>query len=288
MSLHGSSSHQPHRWPCVKLAPMSSKSLTPSWAETFESLQSALTVEELWTVLIQWHGIRASSVWEEPYLLFMRFHRHDSTNADMTAALLCTDHRWRNAAHHLIARLSDSGVLDGEQRDGLGDWFSGEAFEISLENSDSRRSDRASVVSRPIWPPLRRWAAKHQVERQPGHWRDVVEASAALPARDAAATVVGVLDAAHHVAPEQHAALAEIGLNHGSGTVRLATLPIFAATSGTDDAVAVARRDPSAKVRAWQPNLSATEPSPTGRHPSSDTAENSTNTGSGQPSLFDT
>jgi hypothetical protein len=263
-------------------------SLSPSWAETFESLQSASTVEELWAVLIQWHGIRASSVWEEPYMLFMRFHRHDSTNADMTAALLCTDHRWRNAAHHLITRLSDSGVLDGEQRDELADWFSGEAFEISLENSDDQRRDPASVVSRPIWPPLRRWAAKHLVERQPEHWFDVVEESAALPARDAAATVIGVLDAAHHVAPEQHAALAEIGLDHGSGTVRLATLPIFAATSGTDAAIAVARRDPSAKVRAWQPKLSGTEPSSPGRHPSADTAESSTNTGSGHPSLFDT
>ena len=52
-------------------------------------------------MLLEWHGIRGSSVWEEPYLLFMRFHRHDSTNADMTAALLCTDLRWRNAARLL-------------------------------------------------------------------------------------------------------------------------------------------------------------------------------------------
>ncbi len=266
---------------------MSSRSLIPSWAETFDDLQSASTAEELWVVLIRWHGMRASSVWEEPYLLFMRFHRHDSTDADMTAALLCTDHRWRNAAHHLIARLTDSGVLDSEQLDQLADWFSGEAFEISLETSDARGRGRASVVRRSIWPPLRRWAGKHHVARRPEHWRDVIDASTALPSRDAAATVLGVLDAADHVAPEQHAVLAEIGLNHGSGSVRLATLPILAATSGSDAALDVARRDRSAKVRAWKPIPSGTERSPTGGRPSSDSAETSTGTSSGQPSLFD-
>lgn len=266
---------------------MSSRSLIPSWAETFADLQSASTVEELWAVLLEWHGIRGSSVWEEPYLLFMRFHRHDSTNADMTAALLCTDHRWRNAAHHLIARLADSGVLDSEQRDELADWFSGEAFEISLETSGAGHRNRASTVRRPIWPPLRRWAAEHEVARRPERWRDVIDASTVLPSRDAAATVAGVMAAADHIPADQHAALAEMGVNHGSGVVRLAALPVLAATSGTEVAMSVARRDPSAKVRAWKPIPSDSERSPSGGRPSSDAAERSTDTSSGQPSLFD-
>src|SRR5215216_1301431 len=114
----------------------SSRSVTPSWVETFEDLQSASTIEELWGVLLSWHGIRSSSVWDEPYLLFMRFHRHDSTDADITAALLCTDHRWRNASHHLIDRVAVSDVLEDEQLDVLADWFSGEDFEILIEHSD--------------------------------------------------------------------------------------------------------------------------------------------------------
>ncbi len=134
------------RWPVCEARPVISGSLIPSWTETFADLQSASTVEELWAVLLEWHGIRGSSAWEEPYMLFMRFHRHDSTNADMTAAPLCTDHRWRNTAHHLIARLADSGVLDSEQLDELADWFSGEAFEISLETSGGGHRDR--VVDR--------------------------------------------------------------------------------------------------------------------------------------------
>jgi hypothetical protein len=266
---------------------MGTGSPIPSWVETFANLQSASTVEELWGVLLEWHGARGSSAWEEPYLLFLRFQRHDSTNADMTAALLCTDYRWRKAAHHLIARLTASGVLDGRQLDELADWFSTEAFEISLETSDTGHRDRASIVQRPIWPPLRRWAARHEVARHPERWRDVITASTVLPARDAAATVTGVMDAADHVPPGQQAELAEVGLDHGSGVVRLTALPILAATSGTDAAIAVAQRDPSAKVRAWTPIPSDSERGPRGGHPSSDAAENSTNTSSGQPSLFD-
>lgn len=173
---------------------MSSRSLIARWVDTFDDLQSASTVEELWAVLLVWHGTR-SSMWDEPYLLFMRFHRHDLTNADMTAALLCTDHRWRNAAHHLIDRLAVSGVLDDMQVDVLADWFCGEAFESSIETPDGRRPDGASTVRRPIWLPLRRWAARRQVERHPERWRDVADAAATLPSRDAAATVAGVMDA---------------------------------------------------------------------------------------------
>ena len=84
---------------------MSPRSLTPNWAETLHHLQSASTVEELWRILLDWHGIRSSSSWEEPYLLFMRFHRQDSTNAEVTAVLLCTDYRWRKASQHLIDHL---------------------------------------------------------------------------------------------------------------------------------------------------------------------------------------
>ncbi len=261
--------------------------MIPSWVETFEKLQSASTVEELWAVLLEWHGNRGSSVWEEPYMLFMRFHRHDSANADLTAALLCTDYRWRNAAHHLIARLADSGVLNSEQLDGLADWFSGEAFEISIDTSGGGHRDRASTVQRPIWPPLRRWAAKHEVARRPERWRDLIDASKLLPSRDAAATAAGVMAAADNIAGDQHAELAEVGLSHGSGAVRLAALPILAATSGTAAAIDVARRDPSAKVRAWKPDRRATESSSGGTRSSPDVAVSSEDASSRRPSLFD-
>jgi hypothetical protein len=59
--------------------------------------------------------------------------------------------------------------------------------------------------------------------------------------------------AADHVPPDQRAGLAEFGVKHGYGSVRLAALPILASTAAADAAIAVAQRDPSAKVRAWNP-----------------------------------
>jgi hypothetical protein len=124
---------------------MSSRSLIPSWIETFEDLQSASTVEELWGVLLVWHGIRSSSVWDEPYLLFIRFHRHDSTNADVTAALLCSDHRWRKAAHHLIDRLTSSDVLDDDQLDRIAD-----CSRATRSRSSSKLQTANTATARPL------------------------------------------------------------------------------------------------------------------------------------------
>src|SRR5438045_1056131 len=128
---------------------MNARTPIPKCGETFHDLQSAATVEALWGVLVAWHGIRGSSGWDEPYRLFMRFHRHDSTNSEVTAVLLCTDYRWRNANRILIDHLAVSGVLDDERLDALADWFGGEACEISIEAPHAQRQDGAPTVRRP-------------------------------------------------------------------------------------------------------------------------------------------
>ncbi len=266
---------------------MSARSFTPNWVETFHDLQSASTVEGLWGVLVAWHGIRGSSGWDEPYRLFMRFHRHDSTSAEVTAALLCTDYRWRTATRHLIDRLTASGVLDDERLDELADWFGGEACEISIETPDTQRPDRHATGRRPIWPPLRRWAARHQVERHPERWRDVIDASAALSSRDAVAIVAGVMDAADHVPADDRPALAQIGVRHGSGTVRVAALPILASTAGTQAAMSAAQRDPSTKVRAWTPRDSPSGSGPSGDDATASSVADPSGSAMGQASLFD-
>ena len=79
----------------------------PSWQDTFLALHRAATLEELWTVLLGPHGIRSSSAWEEPFALFRRFHADDSEHAATTAALLCTDHRWRKGNNRLIEHSPD-------------------------------------------------------------------------------------------------------------------------------------------------------------------------------------
>ena len=103
----------------------------PSWQETFLALHRAATLEELWTVLLGPHGIRSSSAWEEPFVLFRRFHADDSEHAATTVALLCTDHRWRKGINRLIEHLAGSEVLDDVARDQLSDWFLGDALVVS-------------------------------------------------------------------------------------------------------------------------------------------------------------
>jgi hypothetical protein len=83
------------------------------------------------------------------------------------------------------------------------------------------------------------------------------ELAEALPSRDGAAIAAGVIDGADHIpAPDLPAAVA-LGLASGSGIVRLAALPLLATLEGVDAALARARSDASAKVRAWTPRTAS-------------------------------
>ncbi len=254
--------------------------ITPTWSETFQELHSATTPPELWDVLVSWHGIRSSSVWEEPFVLFTRFHRDDATDAVVTAALLCTDHRWGKASHHLIHHICDSGLLAAPQVDELAEWFLLDTFEIEItlgpdpssvelpaprDGPGGRSAPRVgmpedgamSIVRRPLWPPVRRWAARHLIQRSPLRWRELLELAEALPSRDGAAVAAGVMDGADHIPAADLPAVVALGLAAGSGTVRLATLPLLATLKGIDAALARARSDASAKVRAWIPRMAS-------------------------------
>ena len=244
--------------------------ITPTWVETFQELHSATTAPELWGVLVSWHGIRSSSAWEEPFVLFTRLHRDDAADAVVTAALLCTDHRWGKASHHVIQHICDSGVLAAPQIDELAEWFLLDTFEIEVMSARrhvSRGRSAAdvctpgagmtSVVCRPVWPPLRRWAARHQLQRSPLLWRELLELAESLPSRDGAAVAAGVMDSANHIPTVDRSAAIALGLASGSGIVRLAALHAFALLEGVDAALAHARSDASAKVRAWTPRISS-------------------------------
>ena len=270
--------------------------INPTWMETFLDLHRARTAPELWGVLVSWHGIRSSSAWEEPFSLFERLHRDDPADAIVTAALLCTDHRWRTASHQLIRRITDSGLLAAGPLDELAEWFLLEKFEIEVapgpDPSGARRSkshrrpgghparelqvpgDRAgSTVRRPTWPPLRRWAARHLVQRSPERWRDLFAFAGTLPSRDGAAVAAGVMDATNHLPSSDRSAAVALGLTSGSGTVRLAALPALATLQGDDAALTRARSDTSATVRDWTPRVASdpsapsTPPAPTPRPP---------------------
>lgn len=277
--------------------------ITPTWIETFEELHSATTAPELWGVLVSWHGIRSSSEWDEPFALFRRFHRDDASDAVVTAALLCTDHRWGNASRHLIHHIHDSGLLAAPLIDTLAEWFLLDMFEINVtlgrDVAGSPASDDApgrrrtppvgvpedgATIRRPIWPPLRRWAAQHLVERAPARWRDLVALADMLPSRDGAAVAAGVMDAASHIPTSDLPAAVSLGLASGSGIVRLAALHAVEMLDGLDAALTRARSDVSAKVRAWTPRK-AGDQSPPDNAPRS-TASGLSEDDRDQPRLF--
>ncbi|MDE0778266.1 MAG: hypothetical protein OSB43_18455 [Nocardioides sp.] len=258
--------------------------IVPSWQETFLDLHAAQTPEELWIVLLVPHGIRSSSAWEEPYLLFRHFHLEVPTDAATTALLLCTDYRWRKATHHLIHELADSGLLDEHALDQLATWFLAADLELKVPRrlfagapvvfASSRTDDATRTVELPrpervpahsgrrrdadlvdvprsVWPPLRRWAAAHHLRYATASWSDLVAIADELPSRDAAMILAGVMDAADTIPEGERGTAVDLGLTSGSGIVRLAALPALAAFEGLDAASKRAAADPSEKVRAW-------------------------------------
>jgi hypothetical protein len=233
----------------------------PTWFETFEDLYRASTVAELWSVLLSWHGMRSSTQWEEPYVLFRRFHAAEPEGAIVTAALLCTDHRWRKASHHLIVRIVESGVFTrADEQQIAGDGFAVEAEVFDRHQLGGTCDEHGVVVlKRPVWPPLRRWAAARLIVGDPSRWRGLLDAVEMMPSRDAAALTAGIMDAAAHIPGEERPTAVATGLDSGSGIVRLAALPGFAALEGNEAALARAAVDPSAKVRAWRSTAASDE-----------------------------
>lgn len=265
--------------------------IDPSWQDTFHVLHETQTLDALWIVLLVPHGIGSSSAWEEPYFLFQRFHSENSSGAATTALLLCTDNRWRKAAHHLIHALTDSDLLDDHALDQLATWFTEPGLEVLVpkrlfagapvvfipshartsastvelpQRKHARANDGHRVASvrvhRDTWPPLRRWAAARLMQSAATGWRHLVDIADDLPSRDAAMILAGVMDAVDTIAEDDRATVIEIGLSSASGIVRLAALPALALLEGIQAAEHRASADRSANVRAWATKPSSKSP----------------------------
>ena len=129
----------------------------------------------------------------EPWCLFHKFHTDDPEGAVVTALLLLTDRRWRNATGRLVRRIEESGLVPDDQLDLLaqtflaaeaqvyweapGDWFDGPAIVLDADDPDAvdviedeepcDPDDGPVVFAREIRPPLRRWAAGRAVRSDP-------------------------------------------------------------------------------------------------------------------------
>ena len=247
----------------------------PSWQDTFLALHAARTVEELRALLITPHGIKSSTAWDEAFILFRRFHANEPEGAAITALLLCTDHRWRKAAHHLIHRLADSDLLAPEDLNLLTVSFVHHEVTVTTNShGDVRRS---------VWPPLRRWAAAQTVTNDGTAWQPLLDRARTEPSGHGAALAAGVMDAAAAIPPDERTRAIEDGLNWGSGIVRLAALPALANLAGEHAALQHAQNDPNDKVRRWSPNTTSPAPKPTHRTP----GPPATGTAGSQQTLFD-
>jgi len=252
----------------------------------------ATSPEELWHPLALGglSGGDSTHHWEVPALL--RHHHGDGEpGAIETAFLLLTDLRWSGtAARHTIGGLIGTGLLDEPALDQLAArlfWPDRPVFEhparwlepslgteivIDLDRRGklSRKPVRLRVADmapvrrrRHLAPPLRRWAAARLVVRHLSQF-DAVMARGDDFRRDkpslrnldhAAATLQGCLDASDVIDDHQLRLLLECGLAWPRGQVRIDTLTVLARRVGVEEAVALARVDTDAKVRAWAEKL---------------------------------
>ncbi len=105
--------------------------IVPSVSETHVALQTAETLDELWSVLAVPHGLHSVTGWDEAHHLFCQFHGDDADRAVVTALLLCTDARWRKDEF-----LRDPSASLTEARRQL--TFSSEPLTLSIGPPDNR------------------------------------------------------------------------------------------------------------------------------------------------------
>lgn len=163
----------------------------------------------------------------EPWCLLRRFHADEPDGAVVTALLLLTDRRWRNATWRLVRRIEESGLVPDDHLDLLaqtflaagpqvcweapGDWFAGPAIVLDGEGHSvvdvinaeelDEPDDGPVVFAREIRPPLRRWAAARTVRSDPACWGALVKRAREVEPRAGAAIMFGLVDGIDVVAP---------------------------------------------------------------------------------------
>lgn len=163
----------------------------------------------------------------EPWCLLHKFHKDDPEGAEVTALLLLTDRRWRNAISRLVRRIEESNLVPEDQLDLLaqtflaagaqvyweapGDWFDGPAIVIDpdasdavevIEDDEPSGPDNGPVVfAREVRPPLRRWAAARAVRVDSSCWGALVQRARQVEPRNSAAMIHGLVDGIDLLSP---------------------------------------------------------------------------------------
>lgn len=243
------------------------------WDDDLEDEFSELEdPEELSRLLL--HPLRGSSTRPgEAIELFRRFHRTEGANNRLMALLLCTTWRWHRATAKLIAGLEGTGLLTDAELDELADSFlssevtveyplgwvftKGKAVSIDLDelSTEEVTLDENTMVSTTLHcqPPLRRWAAARALRARPTRLGALLRFAKSLDPGHRDAIIHGLLDSAGVLEPAVRRRLVKRGLRSGQGRIRRAALELLCELDGPDTALGVARSDPDATVRAWEP-----------------------------------
>lgn len=229
--------------------------------------------EELCRLLLR-SSLRGSSTrHREAIELFLRFHRTRGANTGLVAVLLCTNRRWHRATAKLIAGLEGTGLLTDAELDELADSFlssevtveyplgwvfpKGKAVSIDLDDLSTEEVtlDENAMVSTSLHcqPPLRRWAAARALRARPTRLGALLRFAKSLDPGHRDAIIHGLLDSAGVLEPAVRRRLVKRGLRSGQGRIRRAALELLCELDGPDAALGVARSDPDATVRAWEP-----------------------------------
>jgi hypothetical protein len=202
---------------------------------------------------------------------FRRLHRGGEPGALDSALLLCTDWRWYGVSANVIAGIVDSGILGDDDQDRLADlllwheqvhyrhpvWWLGTTFvEYDLDSPGPGRTIRVNpntptTTRRPVWPPLRTWAAGRILARHRTSAGDVLDHARSLPARDAAAVVTGAVRVVDDLDPDQARSVLNAALAWGHKAPRKAALERLLADGEHDLVQTLTDNDPDASIRRW-------------------------------------
>ena len=270
------------------------------------AISGAERPDDLWRWLVGVRVTYAETNTFVPLGAFRGLHEHDPEHAGRTAALLCTDARYRKVTGRLVRGIEASGLVGARE---LGDLALTFALDDLLhwpvpdewvQDGTVRASARALkvagpspvvVLPRPIEPPLRRWGAAWAVRHDRLDVLEVLDAVEGLPARGGDHALLGLLDTSPDLEEGARDAVIELGVTWTSGTVRLGALEQIAARDGIDAAARLAAADRNKKIRRWGASLAGTAPRRAGPAsaagpPPADGVEVA-NEPTGQASLFD-
>lgn len=229
-----------------------------SRVEDLVAIARATTPENLWRHLLAYPTLRAERDDFEAIVVFRRLHKEETRDAARTAALLCTDYRWRNAAMRLIVHIEATEALTTGELDDLADAFLwDDVYRWTLPRSwlydgtihaTAGHHDDTVEVERLIPPSLRRWAAGRIARSDPSRSVEVIQRTAELDTRGGDSVITGLLDVCNSWQRDARAAMVDLGCAWSNGNVRLAALRLLADID-PDDAARRAAADPSAKVR---------------------------------------